>query len=305
MKDDFQIIENTLADGIFAAYLLGFDATTLENRAKIEAANFAEGDDEKKDDKLVEQIGSDDLYLQLRFDVPPREAIDYFERKRVVTKKQFNKLSREAKAAAFTVAGIYEKDVLNAFKTEISNALETGQTQKFVIDKFKKILGDGGHKMLGDYHLESIFRTNMQMAYGVGRRNAMEESGDDLPFWEYSAVGDDRTRPTHQALDGITFPVNHPFWDTHYPPWEISCRCSVFSKFTDDKNFHGKYDHDQPNADTTIAYDDDGLPAKAEYKTQVVDLKATKFVGVPKSANLEKVLTDNAKRALKNRKTKK
>ena len=140
----------------------------------------------------------------------------------------------------------------------------------------------------------------MQMAYGVGRRKAMEESAEDLPYWEYSAVGDDRTRPSHLALDGITFPANHPFWDTHYPPWEINCRCSTFSVF----NYRKGYDHAQPNADATIIYDDDGLPAKAEYKTQVIDLKATKFVGVPKSANLETALKENAKRALQSRKQK-
>ncbi len=142
--------------------------------------------------------------------------------------------------------------------------------------------------------------TNMQMAYAVGRRKAQEESSDYLPVWEYSAVGDDRTRPTHLALDGIIFPANHPFWDTHYPPWEIQCRCSVISL----PNYRKDYDHNSPNADTTIAYDDEGLPAKAEYKTQVVDLKATKFVGVPKSANLEKALKDAAKRAVENRKKK-
>ncbi len=314
LKTDFQQIENILADGILAAYLLGFDVSQTEVQASIKSAKtpqnssfiqylnisiistFADGDDEKP----VKQIGDDDLNLQLRFDVSPKEAIDYFRRKRVVTKKEFNKLEREAKAASFTVQGIYRSDVLEAFKTEISNALDSGQTQKFVVDRFKKILDGAGHKMLGDFHLESIFRTNMQMAYGVGRRKAMEESAEYLPYWQYSAVGDDRTRPSHLALDGLVFPANHPFWDTKFPPWEINCRCSTFSV----ADYPPGYNHAQPNADATIIYDDEGLPAKAEYLTQVIDLKATKFVGVPKSANLETALKENARLAIENRKRK-
>ncbi len=233
------------------------------------------------------------MNAQLRFDVKPSEAIDYFRRKRIVTKKTFDKLEREAKSAAFTVSGVYREDILHAFKSEITDALESGQTQKYVVKQFKEILAGAGHRELGDFHLETVVRSNMQTAYGVGRRKAMEETADLLPFWEYSAVNDSRTRPTHRALDGIIYPANHEFWDTHYPPWNFNCRCTVIATF----DYPPNYNHAKPNADTTIAYDADGLPAKAEYLTQVVDLKATKFAGVPKSADLEKALTEAANAA--------
>lgn len=46
-------------------------------------------------------------------------------------------------------------------------------------------------------------------------------------YLEYSAVMDQRTRVEHSAMQGITLPVDHPFWDTHYPPNGWNCRCSV------------------------------------------------------------------------------
>ena len=254
--------------------------------------SFADGDD----DKLVERFG-DEFFAELRFDVPPEEAIDYFRRKGILTKRAFNKLTREARAAAFTVGGIYKTDILEAIRAEILSALETGRTQKFVVDKFKKILDGAGHKMLGDYHLETVFRTNMQMAYGVGRRKAMDDVADILPFWERVAVMDDRTRPTHRAMDGITLPANHQFWDDHYPPDDFACRCSVRAVAEMPEN----YNAEQPNEDARIIYDDDGNPAKAEYMTQVLDLKSKTFVGVPKTASLESALKDAAKRAKVNR----
>lgn len=41
----------------------------------------------------------------------------------------------------------------------------------------------------------------------------------------YDAVNDNRTRPQHKAWDNIVLPVDHPFWDTHYPPNGWNCRC--------------------------------------------------------------------------------
>lgn len=43
----------------------------------------------------------------------------------------------------------------------------------------------------------------------------------------YKAINDDRTRQLHRKWDGITLPVEHPFWKSHYPPNDWGCRCTV------------------------------------------------------------------------------
>lgn len=293
--------------GILASYLLALDNIREENAVKIKSkkAEFADGDERLKittwlpngKDGEATSIEFPKLNQKLRFDVKPEEAIDYFQRKQIVTKKEFNKLSREAKAGAFYVAGVYKQDVLNAFHQEITDALESGQSRQKTIKGFKEILDGAGHKELGNFHLETVMRANMQTAYGVGRRRAMEEVAEDLPFWEYVAVNDDRTRPTHKALDGIVYPAAHEFWDEHYPPWGFNCRCSVIASF----DYPPNYNHSRPNKDTRIAYDKKGLPAKAEYLNQVVDLKATNFAGVPKISSLEQVFKEAANRAQQTR----
>ncbi len=261
-----------------AAYLLGFDESAEETAATIQKIEFADGDD----DKSAEKAGPVDL----RFDVPPSEAIDYFKRKEVVTKKEFKDLRDEAKGTSFYISGVYQKDILEAFKMEITDALETGKTQRETIKNFKNILSGAGHRELGNYHLESIFRTNMQMAYGIGRRRALESVAEDLPFWTYNAVNDDRTRPTHRVLDGITLPYDHPFWDTHYPPWGFLCRCNVTASYALPEN----YNPNNPSGLGEIAYDDKEMPVKAEYDTQVLDLNAGKFVSVQPQGRLSDLI---------------
>lgn len=153
---------------MLAAYLLGLDHARGETRAAV--ANLAEDDA-----KPVYTIG-DNPTLKLRFNVPPAEALDYFRRKKIVTRKEFGDLRHEAQSAAFTVGGIYRQDVLTAFRDEIASALADGTPQAKVIQRFKAILDGADHKMLGDFHLETItcfalecfVRINMRIIYQRG-----------------------------------------------------------------------------------------------------------------------------------------
>ena len=60
----------------------------------------------------------------------------------------------------------------------------------------------------------------------AARWEEFEKDGDRY-FLQYRTVGDDRVRKEHAALDATTLPVEHPFWDTHYPPNGWNCRCNV------------------------------------------------------------------------------
>ncbi|CAL2108196.1 conserved hypothetical protein [Tenacibaculum sp. 190524A02b] len=59
------------------------------------------------------------------------------------------------------------------------------------------------------------------------------------PNLTYMVIQDGRARPLHQAWHGITLPVEHPFWRTHYPPNDWECRCYVkrSSKAIDSKGY--------------------------------------------------------------------
>lgn len=44
---------------------------------------------------------------------------------------------------------------------------------------------------------------------------------------QYRTQKDDKVRPEHAALDGVTLPPSDPFWQEHYPPLSWGCRCTV------------------------------------------------------------------------------
>ena len=79
------------------------------------------------------------------------------------------------------------------------------------------------------YQAENIFRTNVQTAYNVGHYKQMTDPDmmELRPYWQYDAVNDSRTRPSHLAMDGRVFPADSPVWDTWFPPNGFKCRCTV------------------------------------------------------------------------------
>ena len=52
------------------------------------------------------------------------------------------------------------------------------------------------------------------------------EDGDRYNL-QYRTAGDDKVRPEHAALNGVTLPPSDPFWEEHYPPNGWNCRCTV------------------------------------------------------------------------------
>lgn len=44
---------------------------------------------------------------------------------------------------------------------------------------------------------------------------------------QYRTAKDDKVRPEHEEMEGITLPINSPFWEDFYPPNGWNCRCTV------------------------------------------------------------------------------
>lgn len=61
----------------------------------------------------------------------------------------------------------------------------------------------------------------------AGRYKRQKEQSEARPYWQYLAIMDSRTRPSHAALHEKVFPHDDPIWEHIYPPNGFNCRCRV------------------------------------------------------------------------------
>lgn len=173
----------------------------------------------------------------------PKEAIAYFRAKGQHIGWNWYDTSVDVHARSFTVAKAARVDVLTTIQGEVERAIAQGLSQQEFIDTLAprlKKLGWWGKQVIVDSagnaetvqlgsprRLALIYNVNTRVAYNVGRYAQLMNSTDTHPFWQYVAVMDSRTRPSHAALNGLVFRYDDPFWKTHYPPNGWNCRCRV------------------------------------------------------------------------------
>ncbi len=158
--------------------------------------------------------------------LPFKEAIAFFTGKVPMTAADFFALEERARARAFTVSRVSSADIIVDIKKAVEMAIVQGETLNDFQARLSDMMAARGWEGLTPWHAETIFRNNIQTAYSVGRHDQMMEMSDKF-FGEYDAVNDLATRPTHAALDNKIFPLDHPFWETWWPPNGHRCRCSV------------------------------------------------------------------------------
>jgi SPP1 gp7 family putative phage head morphogenesis protein len=162
--------------------------------------------------------------------VPFDEAIAYFRGKVAnVPTETWRDMVRQEHAVGFAVAGAQKAELLADFRAAIDKAIAEGTTLDEFRRDFDAIVAKHGWSYRGSrgWRTRVIFETNLRTAYMAGRWKQIEANRDAFPFLEYQAVLDRRTRPQHRTWDGTVLPVEHPFWNTHYPPNGWGCRCTV------------------------------------------------------------------------------
>lgn len=60
------------------------------------------------------------------------------------------------------------------------------------------------------------------------------QQDEEMANLQYRTALDDKVRPEHAALEGVTLPMSDPFWDTAFPPNGWNCRCHVIPVLKED-----------------------------------------------------------------------
>ncbi len=159
--------------------------------------------------------------------LPMDEAVEFWRNKVPLSPRQFAQLADDAKNLAFAVSGIAKGDELTTVFEALQRAIAKGDSFGEFKNQIRETVERRGWTGKKAWRVDNIFRTNIQTAYSIGRYRQMTEVVEARPYWQYSAVNDSRTRPTHRALHGLVYLADHPFWKTWYPPNGYNCRCGV------------------------------------------------------------------------------
>lgn len=172
----------------------------------------------------------------------PVEALAWFRAKGLRPGFSYLDVWREEHAYAFTAAKVMREDVLAAMRDEIARALEEGLTyEQFrrLIEQRLVSLGWWGKQPVRDpvtgrvvevdvpSRLHRIFETNMRTARAAGQWHRIERTRRTHPYLVYLLGPSREHRPEHVEWAGTVLPVDHPWWDTHFPPNGWGCKCWV------------------------------------------------------------------------------
>lgn len=82
---------------------------------------------------------------------------------------------------------------------------------------------------------KNYLEAEYEFAVGSSQMAAQWEGFSDSDRYElqYRTAGDNRVRPEHDALNGITLPKPDPFWSSYTPPNGWNCRCTVVEVLKD------------------------------------------------------------------------
>lgn len=108
-------------------------------------------------------------------------------------------------------------------------------------EAFPSMLDENGNKKPFDRFLNDVQKINdtYNANYLHAEYNFVQASATMAAKWEqfsedgdrynlqYRTAKDDKVRPEHAALDGVTLPMSDSFWETYYPPNGWNCRCTV------------------------------------------------------------------------------
>lgn len=121
-------------------------------------------------------------------------------------------------------------------RSTIKESIAKGDHIKAGVARLKEATETAGISFSQPHVYENMLRTELAIAYEAGRQKELQAPEIQSILWgyEYSAVGDARTRPSHDALDGLILPKDAPEWGSITTPNGYNCRCTIIEVFNDE-----------------------------------------------------------------------
>jgi SPP1 gp7 family putative phage head morphogenesis protein len=150
------------------------------------------------------------------------EAVDWFNRRVVLTRQEARDLGTDAGRRAFFIGGGLQLKQIQAVFDKLGKAVEDGTP----FDEWRKSVKS---ELRNDAHAETVFRNATQRSLNAGRWRQMREPGvlAFRPYWLFDGIDDSRQSPICKKCNGVILPADHAWWHTHTPLLHHRCRSSI------------------------------------------------------------------------------
>lgn len=191
------------------------------------------------------------------------DVIDKWKAKDVLAYDEFKALEQKSKAMAFSMVDQTNEAFLTDVRDSITYALAEGLTIDDWLTSFEAMAGSygAGSTEAEAGYLTTVFSTAWQSAMNGGKVSSMfsDERKAIAPYWEFTAVMDDRTTDECSSLNGFIFRKDDADAENYIPPLFYNCRSTLIEV---DETDLGERD--------VSAFGDDGLPAPPGFDNQLL-----------------------------------
>jgi hypothetical protein len=190
------------------------------------------------------------------------EVLRYFRAKGMKPAFDWRDVWGDEHATAFTVAKATKLDVLETLRQAVDDAIAKGESFasfRANLEPKLRALGWWGRKDMVDpatgkevpaqlgspRRLRTIYGANIRSAFAAGVWERAQRTKATRGFFAYRLGPSIVHRPHHVAREGMVYPVDHPIWDTWFPPNGWGCKCWVLQITREDAESFG-YQADMP-----------------------------------------------------------
>lgn len=235
------------------------------------------------------------------FKRPFAEQVAFFRGKlgNLIPTESWLDVQKSAHDTGFMVAGAAKADLL----ADLAGAVDEAISEGTGIDEFRKnfdqIVEKHGWSYKGEYNwrTRTIYRTNMASSYAAGR--LVQLKSGSFTHWIYrhsDSVA--RPRPLHVSWNGLTLPVDDPWWEAHYPPNGWGCQCYVIGATRKTAQRMGGRIEDAPDDGTEPDGRPKGIDKGWDYMPGATTVDQVRRALSEKLPDLPKPLADRLKKDL-------